>query len=88
VFTHRKTRRSIRRRRAGKRSIDASEPWQVGKLQLATMHVHLAVFGTAVQRRHGFARVQQSGRIEGALDRMEGLQAKLDKAAGVEADPD
>ena len=48
--------------------------FQFGKRQFAVMYMHGAKLGTAVQRRHGLARVQQSLGIEGGFYRVELLQ--------------
>jgi hypothetical protein len=41
--------------------------------QLAALHVHLAVLGAAMQGGNGLVRIEQEGRIEGALQLEEGL---------------
>src|SRR5438874_5181400 len=44
-----------------------SEPRQVGKRELAAMHMDAAEFGAAVQRRKHFSGVEQALRVEGAF---------------------
>src|SRR5699024_8352068 len=46
----------------------ALKPFQFRKWQFSTVHMHGAVLGTAVQRRHRLARIQQAVFVEGRLD--------------------
>ena len=45
-----------------------SEPREVGKSQLARVHMHAAELGAAVQRRKDLSRIEQALRVEGAFE--------------------
>src|SRR5258707_13380509 len=45
----------------------ASEAWQVGKRDLARMHMHSAEFSATAELRKHLARIEQAVRIEGAF---------------------
>ena len=51
--------------------------WLLGKLLLTTMNVHCAEFGTALQRRDRFARIEQAKFIERMLDGMKRIELRL-----------
>src|SRR5690606_23810839 len=54
--------------------VRASEPRQIGKRQPSPAHVHASVLRAACERGDRLARVEDAGRVEGALDREEGLE--------------
>src|SRR3954468_12328507 len=51
-----------------------SETWKFRKVLLSTMHAHGAKLGTALQRRHGFAGIEQPMLIKCGLDGMKSLE--------------
>src|SRR5690349_5432097 len=80
-----------RSQRSAMKGSATSEPGDVGTRHLPAVDVHAAPLGAALERGHGLARVQDAGRIEGALHRVEGLdlgRAELHAHLAKLLDPD